>query len=333
MLFVSLSVVLACTYAVFGASRTEPPSGAIVVRADTSNSGEYSSVQAAVDSLPDDGSEQGIFIYPGTYTEQVDITRSGPLTIYGYTEDTSSYSGNQAVIAFNMGLDTAGSNDASGTLRIHTNDFKMYNVDVKNTRGAGVQAGALSEYGSRVGFYGCGFYGYQDTLYANDGTQVYLKGYIEGKIDFIYGRRGSAYFGGNTIAVSGPGYITASGRESDDSGSYVFEENTVVQTSGAESGTSGGYYFGRPWDVYAKVIFKSTTLQVAPNPALWSLWNGDSDSVSNAFLADYKTSGTGADSLSRASFAKQLSDDQARSYSISSAVGADYADWVDTSYL
>jgi pectinesterase len=55
----------------------------------------------------------------------------------------------------------------------------MYNVDVKNTRGAGIQAGALSEYGSRAGFYGCGFYGYQDTLYANVGTQVYLKGYIE----------------------------------------------------------------------------------------------------------------------------------------------------------
>lgn len=73
----------------------------------------------------------------------------------------------------------AGSNDASGTLRVHKNDFKMYNVNVKNGYGKGSQAIAISQYGSRVGLYACGFYGYQDTLYANQGTQVYLKGYIE----------------------------------------------------------------------------------------------------------------------------------------------------------
>ena len=74
---------------------------------------------------------------------------------------------------------TAGSNDASGTLRIHKDNFKLYNVNVKNTYGKGSQAIAISQYGSRVGLYACGFYGYQDTLYANAGTQVYLKGYIE----------------------------------------------------------------------------------------------------------------------------------------------------------
>lgn len=78
-----------------------------------------------------------------------------------------------------MPASTAGSDDASGTLRIHKNDFKMYNVNVKNTFGVGSQAIAISQYGTRVGLYACGFFGYQDTLYANQGTQVYLKGYIE----------------------------------------------------------------------------------------------------------------------------------------------------------
>ncbi len=55
----------------------------------------------------------------------------------------------------------------------------MYNVNVKNTFGVGSQALAISQYGSRAGLYACGFYGYQDTLYANQGTQVYLRGYIE----------------------------------------------------------------------------------------------------------------------------------------------------------
>lgn len=48
-------------------SRTSAPSGAVVVRASGAASGEYSTVQAAVDSLTDDGSDQVIFIYEGNW--------------------------------------------------------------------------------------------------------------------------------------------------------------------------------------------------------------------------------------------------------------------------
>lgn len=41
----------------------------------------------------------------------------------------------------------------------------------------------------------------------------------QGATDFIFGRTGLAFFGKNTIAVSGPGWVTANGRTSDDSGS------------------------------------------------------------------------------------------------------------------
>jgi len=54
----------------------------------------------------------------------------------------------------------------------------MYNVNVKNTF-VGSQAIAISQYGNRVGLYGCAFIGYQDTVLTQQGTQVYLKGYIE----------------------------------------------------------------------------------------------------------------------------------------------------------
>lgn len=84
--------------------------------------------------------------------------------IYGYTTDTSSYTGNQVIITESVTATEAGSNDASGTLRIHKNDFAMYNVNVKNSYGKGTQAIALSNYGTRVGLYGCGFYGYQVCL-------------------------------------------------------------------------------------------------------------------------------------------------------------------------
>jgi pectinesterase len=153
-----------------------------------------------------------------------------------------NYSANQVTIQAGVPASLAGSDDASGTLRIHKNDFKMYNVNVKNTFGKGSQAIALSQWGSRVGLYACGFYGYQDTLYASKGTQVYLRNYIEvrailpvgfapfnlmlcsvqGAVDFIFGRAGLAFFGGNTIGVTDAGCVTASGRVSDDTGSCKF---------------------------------------------------------------------------------------------------------------
>jgi pectinesterase len=50
-------------------------------------------------------------------------------------------------------------------------------------------------------------------------------------------------------------------------------------------------------------------------------------------MADYNTTGSGVIGASRASFATALSESQAASYSISSAVGSDYATWVDSSYF
>jgi len=42
---------------------------------------------------------------------------------------------------------------------------------------------------------------------------------VQGATDFIFGRLGHAYFGGNTIAVKAAGWVTASGRQSNDMGS------------------------------------------------------------------------------------------------------------------
>jgi pectinesterase len=38
-----------------------------------------------------------IFIYPGTYKEQIYITRKGKLTIYGYSKQDSTYEANEVV--------------------------------------------------------------------------------------------------------------------------------------------------------------------------------------------------------------------------------------------
>jgi pectinesterase len=69
-------------------TRTSPPSGALVVRQNTTVPGEFSTISAAVYSLPDDSTKQSVFVYPGTYLEQVNITRGGPLTVGGNTHSS-----------------------------------------------------------------------------------------------------------------------------------------------------------------------------------------------------------------------------------------------------
>ena len=54
------------------ASRTSPPSGAIVVKPSGASSGQFNSIQAAVNSLPNDSSSQTIFIYPGKFVQSRD---------------------------------------------------------------------------------------------------------------------------------------------------------------------------------------------------------------------------------------------------------------------
>ena len=88
------------------------------------------------------------------------------MQIYGETEDTSDYKGNKVTITNSLDASAAGSNDASGTLRVHSDNVAIYNIDIVNSYGKGSQAIAVSQYGSQVGFYGCGLYGYQDTLLA-----------------------------------------------------------------------------------------------------------------------------------------------------------------------
>jgi pectinesterase len=83
MLLPSLTITLIVWLAqtALGASRTSPPAGALVVRYGSPGSGEFANISSALLALPDDNSAQTIFIFPGTYTEQIKVTRLGPLTV------------------------------------------------------------------------------------------------------------------------------------------------------------------------------------------------------------------------------------------------------------
>ncbi|KAJ5152884.1 Pectinesterase [Penicillium canariense] len=324
-----LITLVSFAVSVLAASRTTAPSGSIVV---AKSGGDYSSVSEAIAALDTSTSDtQTIFIEKGTYTEQVYLPKlSGPLIIYGQTDDDTSYSSNTATITYNLSLADVSNDDESATLRNYAANSKIYNINVKNTYGEGHQALALSAYNTEQGYYGCQFTGFQDTVLAETGYQVYGKCYIEGAIDFIFGQTGNAWFDSCDIGVltySG-GTITAQGRPaSSDSGYFVINESTVGAASG-EDVTEGTYYLGRPWTEYAHVVFQNTNLSDVINSAGWSEWSSSEPNTGDVLFGEYDNSGDGAEGT-RASFATTLS----TAVSITSILGSDYKDWVDTSYI
>jgi pectinesterase len=311
-------------------SRTTPPAGAVVVRASGATSGQFTTVQAAVNSLPNDSSAQVIFIYPGTYTEQVYITRTGMLTIYGSTTDSTSYTSNSVTITFSDSAAAAGSDDLSGTFRVHKDDFALYNVNLKNTFGVGSQALALSAYGTNQGYYGCGFYGYQDTLLAESGNQFYAASYIEGAVDFIWGQHAHAWFQEVVIASVAAGSITADGPDSSTDSLFVINKSSIIVSSSASSALTSQVYLGRPWTQFAHVVYTSCTLGAHINPAGWSIWSTATPNTADVLFAEYDSSGPGA-SGTRASFSEKLTSNTG--FMAADVLGSTWTSWVDTSYV
>jgi pectinesterase len=205
MHFSPFFLVLALTSNTLAA--TSPPAGAIVV-----NKGQ--SIQAAINKAK---SGDLVFIQPGDYSETILISdaQSG-VTIMGASDKPDSYHGNTVTISFKKSQKDGVPNDQTAALRIHANNIRVYNINVRNTYGKGSQALALSTMGDGLGFYGCGFDGYQDTVEtegkgaSNVGRQVFVKCHISGATDFIFGKTAAAWFENCDLKVKDTnlGYIT-----------------------------------------------------------------------------------------------------------------------------
>ncbi|OAL48612.1 pectin lyase-like protein [Pyrenochaeta sp. DS3sAY3a] len=306
----SLICLLALCVALASASKNErlsPVRGSLVVDASGKYQGSFTNISAAVTALHNETTPQTIFIFPGTYTEQVYIPpHAGPLTLQGYTKDARSYKDNKVTITGNLSRQTPGlaNNDATATVRLWTPNVKLYNLDIANTFGYAATSGqalALSAQKTNQGFYGCRFSGYQDTVYANEGRQIYAKSYINGAVDFVFGLRAAAWFEKVDIEVIGPGFITANGRDAANNTSfYVFNQ---VRVTGSSANST---FLGRPWRPYSRVVFQRSYLGDVVRPEGWSRWDAV-QSLENVYYKEYKNYGPGAAVGARANFSSQLS--------------------------
>lgn len=330
-------------------SGTVPPSGAVLVSVDGSVSGSYTSLTAALASLPSDSTTQVIFMYPGTYNEQVpSISRSGPVRIIGYTSDApgKSYKTNQVTITQARGLSVVApipaghTNAETATIATASTNIAMYNINLINTENLdGSQASyvtlAASIYGNKIGFYGCSFIGWQDTLLtgATSGYQYYESCYIEGAIDFIWGYSKS-YFKGCTIgAKRAKSAITAQSRASASAvGGYIFDQCLFTEATGTTTDLTSLVYLGRPYSQYALVVIKNSYLDDIIQPAGWKVWSATDPRTDYVTFAEYNNSGPGkweSNTAAREAFGKctLLTSD---TYSLQSVM--DTTSWIDMTY-
>ncbi|KAF5608953.1 pectinesterase [Fusarium subglutinans] len=337
------------TWPVHPSDGTTPPKDAVTVSVGGEKSGSYSSLTDALQSLPKDSTPQTIFIYAGTYEEQVPaINRPGPVTIIGYTESDpgKTYTSNQVTITQAKGLSVAGSipagrsNADTATIATASTKIAFYNVKFVNSDNLdGATPSyvtlAASIYGNDIGFYGCSFIGWQDTLLngATNGYQYYESCYIEGAIDFIWGYS-KAYFKGCTLgAKRAKSAITAQSRSSASAiGGYIFDQCLFTEAPSATVDLQGQVYLGRPYSAYALVVIKNSYLDSTIQPAGWKIWSTTDPRTDHITFAEYNNDGPGSWEKNTAAreafgFATLLTSD---TYSLESVM--DSTDWIDMTY-
>ncbi|KXJ87453.1 pectin lyase fold/virulence factor, partial [Microdochium bolleyi] len=329
-------------------SGTVPPAGAVLVAADGSIAGAFSSLTAALASLPADASNQIIFMYPGTYREQVPaVSRPGPVMIMGYTSDApgKGFSANQVTITQARGLSVSPpvpghSNAETATISTASSSISWYNINMVNSDnldGAipSYVTLAASIYGDKIGFYGCSFVGWQDTLLtgATSGMQYYESCYIDGAIDFIWGYS-KAYFKGCTIAAKRAGSaITAHSRASLSAvGGYIFDQCLFTAAASAPADLTGQVYLGRPYSAYALVVVKNSYLSEIIRPSGWKVWSKTDPRTDHVTFAEYNNAGPGnwennAAARQDFQYCSLLTSD---SYTLSSVMSS--TDWIDMTY-
>lgn len=269
-------------------------------------SGQYTSVQAAIDVAPmvtdPAGHRWVILVKPGTYHERIYVQRErGHIEILG--EDAA-----KTTIAFGLHAQQTGPDGKpigtfrTPTVQIDGDGMIWENITFANTAGPVGQALALRADGDRLVFRHCRFLGWQDTILVNRGRDYFADCYVEGHVDFIFGGA-TAYFDHCHIHCLGNGYITAASTPKGQPYGFVFADCTVTAAPGVKT------YLGRPWRDFARTIFLRTELPAAVHPEGWNNWKKP-HAEKTTFYADYESTGPGANPSARVPWAKKLDADQ-----------------------
>jgi pectinesterase len=268
--------------------------------------GDHPTVQAAVDAVPDGNSETvTIAVAPGTYRAKVYIPATKPnIVLRGTGRDRSD-----TVIVHDTPAEYGGST-GSATVRIAANDVTARNLTFSNdfdeaaVELKGEQALAMKTTGDRIVFEDTAFLGNQDTLMTDSPkldviSRVYIRdSYIEGDVDFVYGRATTVIERSVIRALSrgsatNNGYITAASTWTGNPYGFLITRSRIVSDA-----PEGSFHLGRPWhpggepQAVAQVLIRDTELPAAIKSSPWTDMGGFS--WKDARFTEYRNSGPGA---------------------------------------
>lgn len=295
-------------------------------------SGDFDTIQKAIDSANEGDC---IFICKGTYKERIEVRKDG-LTFEGEDKDgtiiTESF---YAKMVMEDGTNR-------GTFRSYTalfnaNDLTIKNMTIENAAGFGTQVGqAVAVYaeGDNINFEDCRILGHQDTLFTGPlplkeikpggfvgptefsdrrvGRQSYTRCYICGEVDFIFGSAIAFFYDCDIYALDRNkevnAFYTAPSTYEGQKYGYVFD--TCRFSGNCPKGT---VFMGRPWRENAKAVFLHCEIDDNVNELGFDDWNKP-EAHEKSFFAEYDCHGIGSDTTKRASFAHQLSEEEAADY-------------------
>ncbi|KAK4773796.1 hypothetical protein SAY87_028815 [Trapa incisa] len=285
----------------------------------------FTTVQAAIDAVGNSSQKRTIiWINSGIYYEKVVIPRTKP---------NITFQGQGYVSTAIVWNDTANSSHGtfySGSVQVFSNNFVARNISFMNVApipgpGAnGGQAVAIRIAGDQAAFFGCGFFGAQDTLHDDRGRHYFKDCYIQGSIDFIFGHARSLYENCQLISMANPvapgqklinGAVTAHGRLSKD-------ENTGFSFVNSSIGGTGRIWLGRAWRPFSRVVFALTSMTDIIAPEGWNDLN-DPERDSNIFYGEYNCTGAGSNMTLRVPYVQRLNDTQAAPFLNTSFIDGD----------
>ncbi|SDC89110.1 pectinesterase [Streptomyces prasinopilosus] len=324
-----------------GTAAALPAAAATTLTVAGDGTGQYRTVQAAVDAVPaDNPSRVLISVKPGTYRETVRVPPDKPhVTVQG-----SGGSRKDTVIVFNNAAGTprpdgSGTHGTSGsaTFTVQADDFQARNLTISNDFDerahqslAGHQAVALRTAADKVLLDGVVVEGDQDTLLLDTAAKERLgrvkvtDSQVVGNVDFIFGR---------ATALIDRSVITLKKRWDGSSGGYVTAPSTAAGRNGiliAGSTVNGDvsdrtFHLGRPWhaggeaSLDPQTTVRDTTLSAAVRTTPWTDMSGFS--WKDDRFAEYRNTGPGAGAAS--SDRPHLTDARATAQ----AVGTWLGDW------
>jgi len=293
----------------------------ITVSAD--GSGDYKTVQEAIDAVPDYSSAvTRIFIRNGIYKEKLNLpVEKEQVRFVGESVERTILTFDDFASKKNSSGKNIGTR-GSASFFIYGKGFSAENITFANSSGPVGQAVALWVSADKAIFVNCRMLGFQDTLYtAGIGSRQYFrKCYIEGTVDFIFGSATAVFEDCEIYCKKGGGYITAASTADSAAYGYVFRDCRITGNAGDHT-----FYLGRPWRPDAKVVYINCDLGNIIRPEGWHNW-GKEANEKTSYYAEYKNRGKGSIPEKRVKWSHQLSKKDVKAYQLDKV----FRNWVPT---